>query len=93
MTVETIRMSSKGQLVIPQDIREEVNAEEGTVFMVVGSKDTIILKKIITPSKEELIKNLGEFAKKMTVKMEKLGIKENAVPEIIKQFRREKREL
>ncbi len=92
MAVETIRMSSKGQLVIPQDIREEVHAEEGTVFMVVGSKDTIVLKKIITPSKEELIRNLGEFAKKMTPKMEKLGIKECDVPKIIKQFRREKRE-
>ncbi len=92
MAVETIRMSSKGQLVIPQDIREEMHAEEGTVFMVVGSKDTIVLKKIITPSKEELIKNLGEFAKKMTPKMEKLGIKESDVPEIIKRFRREKRE-
>ncbi len=92
MTVETVRMSSKGQLVIPQDIREEVHAEEGTVFMVVGSKDTIVLKKVITPSKQELIRNLGEFAKKMTPKMEKLGIRESDVPEILKQFRREKRE-
>lgn len=92
MAVETIRMSSKGQLVIPQDIREEMHAQEGTVFMVVGSKDTIILKKIITPSREELIKNLSDFAKKMTPKMEKLGIKESDVPEMIKRFRREKQE-
>lgn len=76
MTVETIRMSSKGQIVIPQDVREELHVDEGTVFAVVGSKDTIILKKIATPSKEELIKGLGLFAKKAKVKLQSRGITE-----------------
>ncbi|VVB81041.1 Uncharacterised protein [uncultured archaeon] len=35
MEVETVKMSSKGQIVIPQDIREELHASEGTVFSVV----------------------------------------------------------
>jgi len=56
--VETIKMSSKGQVVIPQDIREELHMHEGTVFAVVGSKDTIVLKKIATPSKAELLKGI-----------------------------------
>ena len=77
MNVETIRMSSKGQVVIPQDVREELHVDEGTVFAVMGSKDTIILKKISTPSKEDLIKDLGLFAKKAKIKLQKKGIMEN----------------
>lgn len=76
MNVETIRMSSKGQVVIPQDVREEIQVEEGTVFAVVGSRDTIILKKITTPSKEELIKDLGLFAKKAKMRLQQKGITE-----------------
>lgn len=76
MNVGTVRMSSKGQVVIPQDIREEVQVDEGTVFAVVGTRDTIILKKVITPSKEELIKELGFFAKKAKAKLQSKGVTE-----------------
>ena len=76
MNVETIRMSSKGQIVIPQDVREEIHVDEGTIFAVVGTKDTIILKKITTPSKEELIKDLGLFAKKAKMKLQTKGFTE-----------------
>ena len=76
MAVETVRMSSRGQIVIPQDIRDEISVSEGSVFAVVGSKDTIILKKIETPSREELISNLGTFAKKAKAKLQKMGVAE-----------------
>ena len=56
MPAETIKMSSRGQIVIPQEIREELKASEGTIFSVVSAKDAIILKKIPTPSKEDLMK-------------------------------------
>lgn len=69
-------MSSKGQIVIPLDIREELHAHTGTVFAVVGSKDTIVLKKIITPSKEDLIKDLGLFAKNAKKKLQSKGFTE-----------------
>ncbi|MBD3202928.1 hypothetical protein GF327_01430 [Candidatus Woesearchaeota archaeon] len=91
MTVETIRMSSRGQVVIPQDIRDEFHMKEGTVFAVVGSEDTVILKKISTPSKEELIKELGKIAIKGTKRAKTLGIKESDVPNIVHRIRREKR--
>jgi AbrB family looped-hinge helix DNA binding protein len=76
MNVETIKMSSKGQVVIPLDIREELHAHTGTVFAVIGSKDTIVLKKIATPSKEDLIKDLGFFAKKSKKKLQSKGFTE-----------------
>ena len=76
MNVEMVRMSSKGQIVISQDVREEIHVDEGTVFAVVGTKDTIILKKITTPSKEELIKDLGLFAKKAKMRLQTKGFTE-----------------
>jgi len=87
MHAETIKMSSRGQIVIPQDIREELKASEGTIFSVVSAKDTIILKKLLTPSKEDLIKELGAIALDGRKRVEKLGIKESDVPELIHRIR------
>ena len=87
MHAETIKMSSRGQIVIPQDIREELKASEGTIFSVVSAKDTIILKKLLTPSKEDLIKELGAIALDGRKRAEKLGIKESDVPELIHKIR------
>ena len=88
MTIETIKMSSKGQIVIPQDIREEMGVSEGTVFAVVGSSDTIVLKKIQTPSKEDLIKELAVIAKEGKKRLAKKGIKESDIPKIVEESRR-----
>ncbi len=88
MAVETVKMSSKGQIVIPQDIREEIEADEGTVFAVTGSRDTVILKKIGTPSKEELIKQLGIIAKEGKKRLQSKGIKEEDMQKIVEKSRR-----
>lgn len=50
----TTRMSSKGQVVIPETIRKRLKLEEGAQFVVVGDADVIILKAIALP-------DLGEF--------------------------------
>ena len=91
MPVETIKMSSRGQVVIPQDIREELKVSEGTIFSVVSAKDAIILKKISTPSKEDLIKEIGAIALEGRKRAEKLGIKESDVPEIIQRVRKSRK--
>ncbi|MBI1970427.1 AbrB/MazE/SpoVT family DNA-binding domain-containing protein [Candidatus Woesearchaeota archaeon] len=90
MGVETIRMSSKGQIVIPQDLREELHAGEGTVFAVTGSRDTVVLKKINTPTKKELINELGRIAEEGRKRAEKLGIKESDVPELVQRARKQR---
>lgn len=76
MSVETVKMSSKGQIVIPQVVREEINAHEGTLFAVVANGDTIVLKKILTPNKEELIAELAILAKKAKKKLQSKGFTE-----------------
>ena len=91
MPAETIKMSSRGQIVIPQDIREELKDSEGTIFSVVSAKDAIILKKISTPSKEDLIKEIEAIALEGRKRAERLGIKESDVPKLVKRVRKSKR--
>ncbi len=91
MSAEIIKMSSRGQIVIPQDIREEMQASEGTIFSVVSSKGAIILKKILIPSKEELIKELGAIALEGSKRARKMGIKESDVSELVQRVRKSKR--
>ena len=45
----TTRMSSKGQVVIPESIREQMNLRAGAEFVVVGDDDVVILKVITMP--------------------------------------------
>jgi AbrB family looped-hinge helix DNA binding protein len=51
-TFATTRMSSKGQVVIPETIRKQLNLKEGAQFIVVGEGDVVILKAISAPSIE-----------------------------------------
>jgi AbrB family looped-hinge helix DNA binding protein len=88
MAVEMVKMSSKGQIVIPQDIREEICASEGTMFAVVSGRDSIVLKKVATPSKEELIRELGEIAKEGKKRLESKGIRETDIPSIVEKARK-----
>ncbi len=51
-TIATTRMSSKGQVVIPESIRKRLDLKEGAQFVVIGEGDVVILKTITTPSLE-----------------------------------------
>jgi AbrB family looped-hinge helix DNA binding protein len=43
-------MSSKGQVVIPEDVRNRLGLVSGVQFVVVGENDVVILKTIKPPS-------------------------------------------
>jgi AbrB family looped-hinge helix DNA binding protein len=49
-TLATTRMSSKGQIVIPETIRKQLNLKAGAQFVVVGEDDVVILKAITAPA-------------------------------------------
>lgn len=51
--IATTKMSSKGQVVIPEGIRQQLGIDSGTQFVVVGQKDVIILKTIAAPAMHE----------------------------------------
>ena len=78
-TVSTTKMSSKGQVVIPEQIRAQLDLEAGSQFVVVGDKDVVILKRIAAPTLSEfdgLIKQARSQAKAAGLKKSDL---ENAV--------------
>ena len=49
----TTKMSSKGQVVIPENIRKRLKLKAGDQFVVVGEKDVVILKAISPPSMKD----------------------------------------
>ena len=49
-SVATTRMSSKGQIVIPEAVRTKLGLEPGDQFVVLGEDDVIVLKAIEIPS-------------------------------------------
>ena len=57
---EVTKLSSKGQIVLPQAIRKRLNLPEGTKFVVMGEKNVIILKRLEIPPKEQLQKLMKE---------------------------------
>ncbi len=52
-SLATTRLSSKGQVVIPEEIRQRLGLREGTQFVVVGDRDVVILKTISPPAMAE----------------------------------------
>jgi len=52
-TVATTTLSSKGQVVIPEDVRNALGLEPGAQFVVMGDGDVVILKRIDTPARSE----------------------------------------
>lgn len=51
--IATTKMSSKGQVVIPEAVRIALGLENGCQFLVIGENDAVILKKISAPSKDQ----------------------------------------
>ena len=49
-TLATTRMSSKGQVVIPEEVRTRLGLETGVQFVVVAENDVVILKTVAPPS-------------------------------------------
>ena len=65
--VATTKMSSKGQVIIPEEIRKKLNLKPGDRFVVVAERDAVLLKLITPPSLEKfdkLLRRAREAAKK-----------------------------
>lgn len=80
----TTKMSSKGQVVIPEDIREQLHLKEGDQFVVIGQGDAVILKAITPPSMndfKDLLKEARTYAKKA-------GLTESDLKSAVKRVRK-----
>jgi AbrB family looped-hinge helix DNA binding protein len=74
-SLATTKLSSKGQVVIPEEIRLRLGLKEGTQFVVVGDRDVVILKSIAPPAMEEF----DELVRRARGAARKAGMKKAAV--------------
>ncbi|MDU9048917.1 MAG: AbrB/MazE/SpoVT family DNA-binding domain-containing protein [Candidatus Electrothrix sp. Rat3] len=84
--VSTTKMSSKGQVVIPENIRKTLNLNAGAQFIVVGDKDVVILKSITPPSIDEF----DDLIAQARSDGENAGLKKSDIADAIKKVRGKK---
>jgi AbrB family looped-hinge helix DNA binding protein len=80
--IEMGTISSRGQVAIPSDIRNQLKLEEGSKVLFLLEDDTLLMKKVTTESFAQLTKPLRNAKKK---------IKEEDVPELVHKLRRMKK--
>tara|TARA_Y100000310_G_C20044055_1_gene517512 strand:+ start:202 stop:459 length:258 start_codon:yes stop_codon:yes gene_type:complete len=81
--IEMGKISSRGQVAIPSDIRNHLKLHEGSKVLFFLEDDTLLMKKVGIESFAEITKPLREAAKKS-------GLKESDVNGIIRRFRKKK---
>ena len=76
----TTRMSSKGQVVIPEEIRTRLGLEPGTQFVVIGDKGVVILKSLAPPKMSEFDDLIGQARREARA----AGLKRSDVADAVK---------
>jgi len=80
--METAKMSERGQIIIPKEVREQIHADTNTVFVVdTLDKDTIVMKKF---DSDAWMKKFNEMRKR-TAKLSS-----SQVEALIHEVRKEK---
>lgn len=82
--IEMGTVSSRGQICIPNDIREGMGLKEGSKILFVLENDALLVKKVTMQTFAEITKPLKEAAKKA-------GMKESDVEGIVSNFRKSKK--
>jgi AbrB family looped-hinge helix DNA binding protein len=80
----TTTLSSKGQVVIPEAIRERLGLKTGAQFVVVADRDVVILKVLEPPALSEFAA-LSARARRAA---KAAGLKKANVPRALKKMRR-----
>lgn len=80
----TTKMSSKGQVVIPEEIREKLGLHSGSQFIVIGENDVVILKSINPPSMDEF----SDLLKQAQKEVKKSGLKKSDISEAVSKVRK-----
>jgi AbrB family looped-hinge helix DNA binding protein len=81
--IATTKMSSKGQVVIPENIRKKLNLKPGAQFVVMGENDIVILKSISPPSLDEFDSLIAKARKQG----KQAGIKKSDISDAISKVR------
>jgi len=79
----TTKMSSKGQVVIPEQIRKLLKLKAGSQFVVVGENDVVILKAISPPSMDQFDTLIAEARRQGKA----AGLKKSDIAEALAKVR------
>lgn len=83
---EIATLSERGQIVIPQDVRNKLHLEAGSKFAVFPVEGSIVLKKIEMPKLEKW----DDMMKSLRAEARKKGVSEKDVDRMVKETRRGK---
>jgi AbrB family looped-hinge helix DNA binding protein len=84
MAIELTRLSERGQIVIPTEIRRNMHLKEGERFLVMGLDDIIVLRKLEL-SKERL--RLKDLIQKSRKRASKVGFSDKEIERLIANTR------
>ncbi len=76
----TTKISSKGQVVIPANVRKAASLKKGEKILAIAINDTVVLKKIVDKSFEETMKPVWG-------RVRKLGLAEEDIDVLIEEAR------
>ena len=82
-TLEIASLSTKGQVVVPRNIRNQLNLEVGDKLIVVCDGSNILLKPVLRPSKSEF--------KTLVEEMDKITSDLATTPEMLSSFIKDNR--
>ena len=85
MSLDFTRLSEKGQIVIPSQMRKKMKLKEGTRFVILILDDTIVLRKLELSQEKTRLKQL---LTKSREKAERFGFSQKEIEQLIKSSRK-----
>jgi len=83
-------MGSRGQLVVPQKLRDSLEFKQGDAIAMDSMGGKLVAQKLKTPSKEELMMRWNAMTREWNKNATVNGIKESDVVDIIHKRRKMK---
>jgi len=83
MIDDIVKMSNKGQLVVPKDIREKEHFEPSDKFIAIPIKDGVIFKKI----EIDMEKEYGDLKNKVRERFQQEDLSEDEVEKAVEWAR------
>lgn len=89
MAIEITKMTSKGQVVIPHEIREGRGIKPGERFLVVDLNDNILLKRVKNLESAKTIDDFEKTFSSMWDTARSMGISQKDVASELAAYRKE----
>ena len=67
--IEMTKVSDKGQVVIPKEIRDKLKFTEGSKLLVIGTEDAVVLQRIESVAGRMRVKDIMERVRAITSKI------------------------